>query len=164
MKHRDDDIITEIFRTEQNNLYRLACYKIGDTEHAADLVQDLFIKVLENPNRDEIKDLKSYLYQSLLNACVSIFRNTQNATTVPIDNNIIDDGCNNDDFMQEYNTITATLQQIPPEQRDVIMLRTIGNKSFAEIAVIVGTPVATVKSRFRYGIEKIRKTLNNNKL
>ena len=66
--------------------------------------------------------------------------------------------------MQEYNTITATLQQIPPEQRDVIMLRTIGNKSFAEIAVIVGTPVATVKSRFRYGIEKIRKTLNNNKL
>lgn len=93
MKHRDDDIITEIFRTEQNNLYRLACYKIGDTELAADLVQDLFIKVLENPNKDEIKDLKSYLYQSLLNACVSIFRNTQNATTVPIDNNIIDDGC-----------------------------------------------------------------------
>ena len=66
MKHRDDDIITEIFRTEQNNLYRLACYKIGDTELAADLVQDLFIKVLENPNKDEIKDLKSYLYQSLL--------------------------------------------------------------------------------------------------
>ncbi len=48
MKHRDDDIITEIFRTEQNNLYRLACYKIGDPNHAADVVQDIFIKVLDN--------------------------------------------------------------------------------------------------------------------
>lgn len=41
MKHRDDDIITDIFRTEQNNLYRLACYKIGDPNHAADVVQDI---------------------------------------------------------------------------------------------------------------------------
>lgn len=164
MKHHDADKITEIFRMEQNNLFRLACYKIGDTDRAADLVQDLFIKVLNNPDRDDIKDLKSYLYQSLLNACVSIFRSAHNATFVPLDNNIIDDDYNNDDFMQEYNTITTTLQQIPAEQRDVIMLHTIGNKSFAEIAEIIGTPVATVKSRFRYGIEKIRKTLNNNKL
>ena len=41
MKHRDDDIITEIFRTEQNNLYRLACYKIDAPNHAADVVQDI---------------------------------------------------------------------------------------------------------------------------
>ena len=60
-------------------------------------------------------------------------------------------------FEQECRNITLLLASIPDEQAEVIRLRIYGNKSFAEIAGILLLPLPTVKSRFRYGIDKIRK-------
>ena len=48
------------------------------------------------------------------------------------------------------------LALLPAEQSETIRLRIHGGRSFAEIAEIVEAPVATVKSRYRYGIAKLR--------
>lgn len=62
-----------------------------------------------------------------------------------------------DDFEQEFRKITTLLAAIPDEQAEVIRLRIHGDNSFTDIAAILELPVSTVKSRFQYGIEKIRK-------
>ena len=62
-----------------------------------------------------------------------------------------------DDFEQEFRKITTLLAAIPDEQAEVIRLRIYGDNSFTDIAAILELPVSTVKSRFQYGIEKIRK-------
>lgn len=49
---------------------------------------------------------------------------------------------------------------IPEEQAEVIRLRTIGGLQFGDIAQMTGLPESTVKSRFKYGIEKVRKLLD----
>ncbi len=51
------------------------------------------------------------------------------------------------------------LDQIPAREADVIRLRAWSELSFAETALAVGASVPTVKSRFRYGIEKLRRLL-----
>ena len=62
-----------------------------------------------------------------------------------------------EDFEQEYRRINSLLAAIPDEQAEVIRLRYYGDKSFQEIADILSIPLTTAKSRFTYGMEKIRR-------
>ncbi len=159
MRRQDDDKVTEIFQAERDSLFRLACYKIGDADTAADILQDLFVKIWNNPAATaSITDLRSYLYRSLLNTCISLHRSHQ-AEFLPLDNNIAEES-SDDDFHREYRAIAHVMKHIPEEQKEVIMLRTIGGKSFNDIATILDLPLPTVKSRFRYGIDKIRKMIH----
>ena len=59
----------------------------------------------------------------------------------------------------EYRRIASLLTEIPDEQAEVIRLRIYGDNSFAEVAEILSLPLPTVKSRFLYGLEKLRKGL-----
>ena len=62
-----------------------------------------------------------------------------------------------DEMEHEYRRICQLLETIPDEQAEVIRLRFYGEKSFKEIADIIGVNLSTVKSRFMYGLEKIRR-------
>ncbi len=50
---------------------------------------------------------------------------------------------------------------LPPEQREVFLLRQVSGLSFREIADTVGIPENTVKSRMRYALEKLRGELGD---
>lgn len=62
---------------------------------------------------------------------------------------------------EEYERIAGLLATLPEEQAEVIRLKTSDSLTFARIAEITGTTEATVKSRFRYGIGKLRKLINH---
>ena len=68
---------------------------------------------------------------------------------------------NRSDFMEDVARINRILTIIPEEQAEVIRLRTICDKSFTEISQILDVPVTTIKSRFKYGIDKIRNEFFN---
>lgn len=59
----------------------------------------------------------------------------------------------------DYKRIVGLLTEIPDEQAEVIRLRIYGDNSFAEVAEILSLPLSTVKSRFLYGLEKLRKNM-----
>lgn len=63
----------------------------------------------------------------------------------------------------EVERIKRLLQELPAEQSEVIMMRTAQHLSFAEIAEVLDVPISTAKSRFTYGIDKVRKMLNDKK-
>ncbi|MDD4385927.1 MAG: sigma factor-like helix-turn-helix DNA-binding protein, partial [Bacteroidales bacterium] len=48
------------------------------------------------------------------------------------------------------------LKVLPEEQSEVIRLRIFDSLGFVEIASILETPVTTIKSRFKYGIDKLK--------
>lgn len=64
-----------------------------------------------------------------------------------------------EDFTQEVRRIETLLSLIPEEQAEVIRLRFYGNQSFASISQLLVLPLPTIKSRFRYGMEKTRNEL-----
>lgn len=55
--------------------------------------------------------------------------------------------------------LAAALAALPEEQREVFLLREQGGLAFREIAEVTGVPENTVKSRMRYALEGLRKTL-----
>jgi len=57
---------------------------------------------------------------------------------------------------EEFLRIGRLLDSIPPEQASVLRFRVIDGLRFTDIAAILEIPVTTVKSRFTYGIEKLR--------
>lgn len=56
--------------------------------------------------------------------------------------------------------IVAAVEQLPPEQREVFLLRQVGKVPFKEIAAMTGVPENTVKSRMRYALERLQEALS----
>lgn len=152
--------LSALFENEAENMFRYACYKIGDADDAEDLLQDIYLTLHAKLKMGtDIRNMRCYLYKCLSNMCTDYLRKKQNVRLVPIEN--LNEVCNpeTENFEQEYRRINNLLSAIPDEQGEVIRMRIHGDKSFVEIAEILEISVSTVKSRFQYGIEKIRKGL-----
>lgn len=173
MRNNNDNIINQTIEAEREGLFRLACYRTGNADDAADILQEVLMKVWSGRTSRSIDNIRNYLYRGLLNACTSYHRQkaastakiylsdaAQNASLAVSNYTADDTDTAADDFDTEYRRITRLLRLIPTEQAEVIQLRTLGGKSFGEIAEILEMPVPSVKSRFRYGIEKIRKMID----
>jgi RNA polymerase sigma-70 factor, ECF subfamily len=55
--------------------------------------------------------------------------------------------------------LAAAVQSLPDPLREVLTLRIWGDLTFPEIARLTGAPVATVTSRYRYALDRLRETL-----
>jgi RNA polymerase sigma-70 factor (ECF subfamily) len=62
---------------------------------------------------------------------------------------------------EESVKISGALSQIPFEQREAVVLRLHGDMKFRQIARLQNVPVKTIRSRYRYGLEKLRSILNS---
>ncbi len=60
---------------------------------------------------------------------------------------------------ERRQAIEAALRRLPPEQRDVLVLKIWGERTFAEIAAQLGVPPNTVASRYRYALAALRQEL-----
>ena len=145
--------------TERHGLLQYACYRLGNPDDAEDAVQDVFVRLHQRLSEGdtEVRNLSAYLYRSLANLCVSRLREVGRTPTVSLDSQPDPIAPEAEDFEQEYRRINRLLAEIPEEQAEVIRLRYYGDKSFQEIADILGIPLTTAKSRFTYGIEKIKR-------
>ena len=57
--------------------------------------------------------------------------------------------------------IESAVQALPHEQREVFLLRQLQGLAFNEIAEVVGIPANTVKSRMRYALERLQRSLRD---
>ena len=55
--------------------------------------------------------------------------------------------------------VEAALASLPESQREVLVLKVWGNLTFPQIAEVTGVSSNTAASRFRYGLEALRKAL-----
>jgi len=55
--------------------------------------------------------------------------------------------------------VEKALQELPEDQREVVVLKIFQDLKFEEIAAIQDAPVSTVKSRLYMGFEKLRSIL-----
>jgi RNA polymerase sigma-70 factor (ECF subfamily) len=146
-------------------LYRFAFFRTGSADDSRDIVQSVFLRLYDR-HRDmaAIENMKSYLYRATANACADYHRRRQSRKTVPLvyASNVASDS-NSVTAESEYQRINTLLATLPDEQSEVLRMRITDELSFAEIADILQIPVATAKSRFRYGIEKLRSNILKDK-
>lgn len=157
------DELERVIVEYQNQLFRYAFFRTGSYADSQDIVQDVFIKLYhDNGNLSSIKNVKHYLYRSITNACFDFHRKGrrqkfESIETANLPSQMYERGASEVLIqVEEYERLEKLLETIPEEQSEVIRLRIFDNLGFVEIASILETPVTTIKSRFKYGIDKLK--------
>ena len=155
-------LILAILNAEKERIFQYASYRLHDIRDVEDVLQNIYVKILDNPQRfNKIENKRAYIYRTLSNECTDYLRS--NVRTEFIDDRSFDDynfeTLHTDNFEEEFIMINRLLAILPQEQSDIIRLRHHSNLSFQEIADIMEVPLPTAKARYRYGIEKIRNGL-----
>ena len=154
--------ILEILNVEKERLFQYASYRLHDIRDVEDVLQNIYVKILDNPQRfNKINNKRAYLYRTLSNECTDYLRGdvkTECIDYAPLDEYNLET-LHTDNFEEEFTMINRLLATLPQEQSDTIRLRHHSNLSFQEIADVMEVPLPTAKARYRYGIEKIRNGL-----
>lgn len=146
--------IAEAVTAYHAELYRFAALRTGSRSDAEDIVQEAFLKLLTASG--EIIHPRAYLYRCVANACCDLKRRRTFHEPLRADQPQEDP---DPALREEAERLAARLDRIPPEQAEVIRLHTFASLRFTEIAEVLDIPVTTVKSRFQYGVAKLRNWL-----
>ena len=157
--------VEAVFTAELQSLYRYACYRLGGREVAQDVIQELYLK-LHKQGLGRVKNARCYLYRALSNSCTQLMRERRRIEYVDVTSlrDLQAEDIAPTNYEQEQALIARLLAAIPDEQSEVIRLHLHGECTFTEIAEILDIPLPTVKSRYRYGIEHLRKELQKQNL
>ncbi|MEO8147701.1 MAG: sigma-70 family RNA polymerase sigma factor [Bacteroidia bacterium] len=149
---------------------------VKEKELANDLFQDTFIKVINTLRSGHYKEEGKFLpwvVRIAHNLVIDYFRREQRMPMVrdteeySVINNIrlVDE--NVEDRMvteQIYHEVRMLIEELPEEQREVVMMRHYANLSFKEIADIMDCSINTALGRMRYAILNMRKIMEKKKL
>jgi len=144
---------TAAFRTlverYQRVLFTVAARMLGDADQAADAAQDAFVRAYRKlQTYDSRHKFFSWLYRILVNECLNVRRSR--GRFEPITPTMPSGGDDPQRQAQRAETrarVQAALAQLVPLHREVIVLRHFAEQSYQEMAVTLGIPEKTVKSR-----------------
>lgn len=157
-------------------IYNFILRYLGDKELARDVTQRTFIRVYKNLTklRDPEK-FSSWIYQIASNLCKDEIKKMSHRDVISLD--LIQENNENDGYRlpeqlcdsqhslpdeklnqkQVSNIVQKALQQLPEEQRVVIIMKEYQGLKFKEIAESLNEPLNTIKSRMYYGLNGLRK-------
>jgi RNA polymerase sigma-70 factor, ECF subfamily len=145
----------------QHELVRYAYSRVGNVQDAEDVVQDVLVRAYrDRDKRKGIVETGPYLYRAVANQCTDFLRRRRYEPLVEI---AAGEECASGpaESAVRARQVADLLATLPDREAEVIRLRIYSELPFEAISRLVGRPLATVKSRFRYGIEKMRKKLGN---
>jgi len=141
------------------------CFNImGDYDEAVDSSQEVFIKMYKNLDRFRFKSsLSTWLRTIALNTCRNRLSSSCRKKRVSIDGfeNFHPAGEeSNPEFTLEKNedelAIRKAIADLPEEERILIVLRDLEERSYEEIIEITGVKAGTIKSRLSRGRHRLR--------
>jgi RNA polymerase sigma-70 factor (ECF subfamily) len=146
-------------------LRRFARALTGDPALADDLVQDCIERALVKSHLyDATRPLRAWLYAVLRNIHVSGLRRERRAGIVKT----VDDLTDPEVALkpsQEGETlflqVTAALDRLPDQQREVVVLVALEDMSYRDVAEITGVPVGTVMSRLSRARSALRELIGD---
>lgn len=151
-----------IFQTYHAALCVYATRLVKDSHIAEDLVEDVFIRVLQrSPLKAKVEDWRTFLYISVRNTCFKHLKQTH--AFVPIDIELLDISDNIDSeqlYVETYRQIWAAIEQLPDKCGKVIRMSFLENKSTSEIADALDITESTVYNQKARGIALLKKMLS----
>jgi RNA polymerase sigma-70 factor, ECF subfamily len=160
-----------LVRRWERQIYCLTLRMLGRDEEAKDATQETFLSAYRNLSkfRGEAK-FSSWIYRIALNVCNTKLRSRSKAT-ISLDEQRETTGfelaANIDDLsegiqqQQVARHVRRALSGLPSEMRQVIIMKEYEGLKFSEIAVILGIPISTVKTRMYTGLSELRKRLEH---
>lgn len=137
---------------------------LGDRVLAADLTQDIFLKIIENIEKYKFSGkFFNYLFTITVNVCNNYY-NKKRFTQFELDEKVLNLGSDTimTNLMMEesVNQVQVALNRLPDMQREALILKYYDELKVKDIAKITGTSVPTSQSRINQGLKKLSKLLD----
>jgi RNA polymerase sigma factor (sigma-70 family) len=139
-------------------LRRYAYALLRDHERADDLVQDTLERALSRWSlRRRDGDLRAWLFTIQRNLYVSRWRQDRSrGTLVAMEEAALPGVPARQEIALEAHDVLAALDQLPEEQRSLLLLVGVEDFSYDEAARILGMPIGTVMSRLSRARQRLR--------
>ena len=160
-KRGSKEAFCRIYEKYKRDLLILATALLNDASAAEDVLHDVFLSFVQGIRTFRLSgSLKGYLATCVANRARNWNRSKQNQgigleqageicdDTVSVAESII---CN-----EQLRQLCRAMAAIPYEQREIILLHIRSSLKFRTIAGMLGISSNTAKSRYRYGLNKLR--------
>jgi RNA polymerase sigma factor (sigma-70 family) len=160
------DAMCRIYEKYKDYLLTLAKGLLGQQAEAEDVVHDVFVSFAKAAGSFQLTgNLRSYLATCVSNLARDKIRlsarQSQNPDSVYRFLRRQDNPAQHVIESEKLTQLRNALNQIPYEQREIVILHLKAGMKFREIARLQGASISTVHGRYRYGLNKLRSLLNS---
>ncbi len=170
----DADAFEELVRAFEGTVYHLALRQLGSREDAEDAAQEVFLKAYTalGSFRGESR-FSVWLYRITNNVCIDMLRRRRETVSLSGED---EDGAETELALPDERfdpvalaerkdlreQVGKALRQLPPDAREILLLRELGGQRYDEIAETLGLDIGTVKSRIFRARKKLCALLEGN--
>ncbi|MBQ8314948.1 MAG: sigma-70 family RNA polymerase sigma factor [Lachnospiraceae bacterium] len=149
-----ESVFLDVFEKFKNTVYSVVFNYVRNAEDAADLQQDVFVKLLGSDVEYESEEhIKAWLIRVSINLCKNHLRSQSHLSDAPLSEEIPAE------VKEESNDLFALVLTLPEKYRIPLHLFYYEEYSVRQIATAMELPEATVKIRLKRGREKLGKSL-----
>lgn len=160
----------------QHRIYSFIYSKVHDKDITEDIFQDTFIKVIKTLKKGTYRE-EGKFFQWVMriahNLIIDHFRKLNKKATIDTFENfdifdiIGDDTLNVENRLvkeQVYQDVRNLIEELPDDQREVLIMRIYKDMSFKEIADITDVSINTALGRMRYALINLRKLIEKHQI
>ena len=173
----DQSAIESLITRHRSKVYTYILLTIKNQQLAEDLFQETFIKVIQSLRGGKYKDngrFLSWVIRIAHNLIIDHFRKEKQMNSVSNDDTEVD--LFNSKKLSDKNIeevivssqiraeLRGLINELPTDQREVVLLRHYGELSFKEIADQTNVSINTALGRMRYALINLRKLIKEKNL
>ncbi len=163
-KQGSTEALSCIYQKYLDDLLSLAAGLLNDPNEAEDIVQDVFVSFVRSAGNFKLRgSLKAYLATSVVNRVRDRIRRRRTRSSDP-DRLKADIDVQKPDesliYSEQWQRVIRALDELPYQQREVILLRLQSEMRFREIAKIQNVSVHTAMARYKSGLNRLQLSLN----
>ena len=173
----DHSAIEVLINRHRSKVYTYIILTIKNQQLAEDLFQETFIKVIQSLKAGKYKDngkFLSWVIRIAHNLIIDHFRKEKQMNAISNDDSEVDlfnskklSDSNIEEMIidsQIKSEIRILINELPEDQREVVLLRHYGGLSFKEIADQTDVSINTALGRMRYALINLRKLIQEKNL
>ena len=172
----NEQSLSVLINRHQQRLYSFIYSKVFDRDVTEDVFQDTFIKVIRTLKRGKYNEEGKFLPWVMRIAHNLVIDHFRKNNRMPKFNNsgdfdifsVLSDGALNAEGelvqSQIVEDVRALVEELPEEQKTVLIMRMYNDMSFKEISENTGVSINTALGRMRYALINLRKLIETHNI
>ena len=157
-------VVSEIYDRYQRSIFRYLYYRVGDQQTAEDLTSEVFLRMIEKISsyRDQRTSFQAWLFQIARNLSIDHYRKMKARDESALKDEYPEEGEQPAEILDRDLTsekLFQALEELPVNQRDVIVMRFVVGMPVGEVADTLHKTEDSIKGLQRRALLALREIL-----